>query len=416
MIAGNEEKGFTLVELIVAMVVIGILVLLAVPMFFGHRERARIAHITHDVRVVEDKMGELILGDDGVHLMHSWGIVDTDTLSNDDLYNTGGLLVDRLLNDYRVIPEEYVKSEVKGHLGGTFYTDNDGRVLYSESKHDGVTEDILSDLSDYVDENYPHDNYQIVALTADSPDTYGTGIFNHNDTITNSMFFEQPSGEVSDYAVGHKHGVVGQSLRHIYEGYYPMGTHTYLFSEHLDRLLSDHDAHPYLNVAVPQYNPTSFPKPTFVKGLETNNGQTSQSYYIPTPDQIGEYHDLIYDTNDNFIYDLSKPKKARQIIQISEYGSSGDSDNMFIVPLGAGFSTDILEQLVRNGGVQSVSPNIANNLYNMAEYVDIMNIATINGEEYVIIHTSEQIETYMVDGYLYAVFFRGPFGYPAQIY
>ena len=54
------KKGFTIIELIVVVAILGTLVLLAGPKLLGYVEKAELARIQHDVKVIENKMAEVI--------------------------------------------------------------------------------------------------------------------------------------------------------------------------------------------------------------------------------------------------------------------------------------------------------------------------------------------------------------------
>ena len=60
-----DKKAFTLIELIVVVAVVGILVLLGMPRFIGHKDKAELARIQHDVKVMEQEIGTVLInGDD----------------------------------------------------------------------------------------------------------------------------------------------------------------------------------------------------------------------------------------------------------------------------------------------------------------------------------------------------------------
>ena len=50
----NNRKGFTLIELIVVIAVIGVLVLLAAPKFMGYTKDARAAKLVHNTKAIEN--------------------------------------------------------------------------------------------------------------------------------------------------------------------------------------------------------------------------------------------------------------------------------------------------------------------------------------------------------------------------
>ena len=53
----RNEKGFTLIELIVVIVIIGILAAIAIPRFMGAQDRARIGACEADVHYMVEAMG-----------------------------------------------------------------------------------------------------------------------------------------------------------------------------------------------------------------------------------------------------------------------------------------------------------------------------------------------------------------------
>ena len=185
----RRKSGFTLIELIVTIAVLGILVLIAAPRILGYTEKAQLTRIQHDVKIMEQEM-ELVNLDKEVNIA-SWddnakdlGLlvvqnklyekegfasnVNKDhlikhfegnsvySLNDDEALNSkvdqrvpgiGGDLIplmndfttDDILNSegapygYKVVPKEYT-NKINSKLKGTFYSNPDGKVYYENDK------------------------------------------------------------------------------------------------------------------------------------------------------------------------------------------------------------------------------------------------------------------------------------------
>ena len=187
----KNDKAFTIIELIVVIAIIGILVLFGAPKLLGYVQKAQLARIQHDVRIMEDEM-ELALKDG---LAANW--IDWDTnyknlfniVAREQLFETegvaesvdmsymryqpfkskfltpdkgkkiaegledleieaglGGPLIlsgenedinDKIEvsphTDYKVIPANY-KGIINTRLKGTFYVNSLGKVYYEPNK------------------------------------------------------------------------------------------------------------------------------------------------------------------------------------------------------------------------------------------------------------------------------------------
>ena len=178
----KNEKAFTIIELIVVVAILGILVLLAGPRLLGYVEKAELARIQHDVKVMEQEMkltllekevefahwnnnkknlGALVMQDklfekegvaeriDASHLSKNGILVGNNNenteftkITSDEKLGVGGDMY--LMNGddlefvsvdetYKIIPNEY-KGVIGTRLGGTFYTNNLGKVYYEHDK------------------------------------------------------------------------------------------------------------------------------------------------------------------------------------------------------------------------------------------------------------------------------------------
>lgn len=73
-----KKKGFTLIELIVVIAVLGIIVLLAAPKFLGHAENAKLAQIKNDVEAYEKQIGSMMIKNPDNFKEMNFTITDSD--------------------------------------------------------------------------------------------------------------------------------------------------------------------------------------------------------------------------------------------------------------------------------------------------------------------------------------------------
>lgn len=137
----KNNKGFTIIELIVVVAIIGIIVLLASSSLKGQVEKARLTRIRHDVKVTED-VAEISRGDGKSYggLTNTSPIsLDLEKLSNlGILYDKKGLVTSTDPGDDRhwIVTKE----ENRSNLDGYFYVDKDGKGYYVK---EDIAEDIL---------------------------------------------------------------------------------------------------------------------------------------------------------------------------------------------------------------------------------------------------------------------------------
>lgn len=130
----KNKKGFTIIELVVVLAIIGILILLAMPRFMGHIKKSRITLIRHDIKVIENKIAERYI--DGNLIFQEWDKVSKDLkelVSQGKLYETAGLAKEVETAEYRIIPIE-IKKEGGTKLKGSFYVNKNGKVYYEDTK------------------------------------------------------------------------------------------------------------------------------------------------------------------------------------------------------------------------------------------------------------------------------------------
>lgn len=136
MFSKRNKKGFTLIELIVVIAVLGILVLLAAPKFLGYTNDAKIAQIKADIKTYETALAAELVDDD--KFSKDWTEVDESTLEkhkdDEKLFSKKGLVDStyQFDGDYVEIPNDI--GLIKTDLKGDFFLGEGGEVYYYDEK------------------------------------------------------------------------------------------------------------------------------------------------------------------------------------------------------------------------------------------------------------------------------------------
>lgn len=151
----RKKSGFTLVELIVTIAIIGLLVLFAAPKFMDRAAEARRTNIVNDIAVAEIKVGEYLMAHDVFG--PDWTPV---VLAQMDKQKEDHILYDRegvvdstgaiRAGEYVLLPTTFVKEEVHSKLKGDFYANENGDVYYGDTGKpvkDGNVDDFPADFN-----------------------------------------------------------------------------------------------------------------------------------------------------------------------------------------------------------------------------------------------------------------------------
>lgn len=138
-----KEKGFTLIELIVVIAILGILVLLALPKFLGHTEDAKLVQIKNDVKVIENALEIKLLDDSDYIANKGWESISLETMNGyveeGSLFDSKGKVDEEILGgEFYIIEDEDELAKTK--LNGKFIAEKGGKVYYEDGLNVGGDE------------------------------------------------------------------------------------------------------------------------------------------------------------------------------------------------------------------------------------------------------------------------------------
>ncbi|WP_353096125.1 BspA family leucine-rich repeat surface protein [Tissierella praeacuta] len=149
-----NKRGFTLIELIVVIAIIGVLVLIATPKILNYTVEAREARIKHDIKVAENEVEIYLIKNEA--LPNSWSYVDGNILeqakSDGKLYDRNGLVTDEIEGafniftipvyadevfgrQYKEISNDFIDSKEKGKF---YVSEVNSKVYYVDVKMEGT--------------------------------------------------------------------------------------------------------------------------------------------------------------------------------------------------------------------------------------------------------------------------------------
>lgn len=133
----NNKKGFTLLELVIVIAIIGILVLLAAPRYLNHVEEAKDVHIVSDTRTLENELKSQLAYKNTEYKQKE--VVDKDSLEDKKIYSSRGKQTEEIPDKVYKIeqPKEYTNTV----LTGTFFANREGTVYYTPEKVETKPED-----------------------------------------------------------------------------------------------------------------------------------------------------------------------------------------------------------------------------------------------------------------------------------
>lgn len=134
----NSKKGFTIIELIVVIAVLGILILLAAPKFLGYLEKSEITNIQNDTKVLENIVTLEIANDKYVEENELVKVNSLlDLAYEGKLFNSKGQVTNidgkGKKETYSKVSDEILKDSGT-KLDGTFYLGSGGTVYYEHNK------------------------------------------------------------------------------------------------------------------------------------------------------------------------------------------------------------------------------------------------------------------------------------------
>lgn len=137
----KNKKGFTLIELIVVMVILGILVLLAAPRFLNYRKKAEVATMQADAKVLSNAALVYNIEHEGKWPINGAGaeqeiggvtvkVAELDA----DKFKAHVQTLRNEIDDYVMVTEDFEDGDIKLQEGDVLYKagaeDRDGNTHY----------------------------------------------------------------------------------------------------------------------------------------------------------------------------------------------------------------------------------------------------------------------------------------------
>lgn len=128
----SRKRGFTFIELIITISILGILVLVASSNYNAYLESARYVQIRNDIMLAEGVVGEqLLLGEVN---FNQWKMVEPDDIEpllfEDIVFDKDGLTRSVQTVYYQEFPKDFVRQAIPSELEGVFVMGANGQVLY----------------------------------------------------------------------------------------------------------------------------------------------------------------------------------------------------------------------------------------------------------------------------------------------
>lgn len=158
----RKKKGFTLIELLAVIAIIGILVLLAIPNFFGQTDKAKLSQIKNDIKVYEGILAKERLDEYEYFSKYGYELMDKEELAqaikDGKVYTTGGKFTDNydFFNEVYHLPQDFGESKLEGDF---IYSEDLKKVLYLDKKGISVEEEKEEEVVLATDEDFEFIEY-----------------------------------------------------------------------------------------------------------------------------------------------------------------------------------------------------------------------------------------------------------------
>jgi len=208
----KKNKGFTLIELVVVMAIIGVLVLLAMPKFMSYMQKAKTTNIKHDIAVTETALAATLVKDNKFPSI--WRNISNDELKTfadaNKIYDKQGLTT--IVEDgyYTEINKDFLKTQLSTKLDGSFYANNDGTVYYKNvpsGTQPPLTEEDLNFIRD-PEIVIPNENAKIKIISYEFPN----GIYKYGDIVKGKVKVEGVTAGNYELKFGMIHSKAGIEL------------------------------------------------------------------------------------------------------------------------------------------------------------------------------------------------------------